>query len=196
MTKRTVTSFIIMLWRFIKGPVVALLTIWRLLIRVLPVTCREHDSTHAKTPVQKANPTYIQKTNYYPQFEATNIHNACAATELQAQTTLLRLLTSILCKQHRETPWRKFALFPQHTAIALSEIWNFGTPKGTVWTQTQWEETELRPMSVFCSFFSPILFISHNKGKKDDDWEEELKLAAVNLAQACGDCANRKWHDL
>lgn len=52
----TVTSFIVMLGRFIKRPLIALLSIWRLWIWVLSVTCGEHDSTHAKTPVQNQNP--------------------------------------------------------------------------------------------------------------------------------------------
>lgn len=171
-----------MLWRFIKGSVVALLAIWRLLIRVFPVTCREHCSTRAQTPLQRQNPLNIQKRNYYSRFEA--------------QTFIMHAqLASILCTKHKEkTPWRKFALSPQHTAMALSEIWNFGTPKGTVWTQTHWEETELKPMSVFCNFLSPILFLSHNKGKRR--WRGGRAEASVNLAQAQWDSAKRKWHDL
>lgn len=108
-----------------------------------------------KNSSAKAKPTYIQKRNSQLEAEMLTIH---VQEQSHKQKHFSRLLTSTLCTKRKETPWMKFALSPQHTAIALSEIWNFGTPKGTVWTQTQWEETESRPMLVFCNFFFPNTF--------------------------------------
>lgn len=63
----------------------------------------------------------------------------------------------------------------------LSEIWNFGTPKGTVWTQTHWEETNVSLLSFFNTFHLP------QQGKRTITGRKSWSLsAAVNLAQACG----------
>lgn len=43
---------------------------------------------------------------------------------------------SRLNARHKETTRRMFALPPQPSANTHSEIGNFGTPNGTVWTQT------------------------------------------------------------
>lgn len=151
-----------MLGRFIKRPLVTLLTVWWLWIWVLSVTCREHDSRTCKNSCAKPKPTFRQKGNYYSKFEAKTFIIDVQSQNYKHKQYFSRLHTST-CRKHKETPWKKFIVSPQNTATALSEIWNFGTPKGTVWTQTHWEEKELRLMSVFVIFFT-----SHNKGKDND----------------------------
>lgn len=181
--KMTITSFIVVLRRFIKGPVIALLTIWRLLIRVLPMTCGEHNSAHAKNSLQRQNPLTHQR-EIIIWFEAkTFIIHVQWQNDARKQHFQSFSLQSF---QKNKTTVRKLALFHHATATTLSEIWNFSTPKGTVWTQTHWEETELTPMPVeFC-------FV-----KEDSDREEELKLQHDSKSGlGLWDNTKRKWHVL
>lgn len=152
-------------------------------------TCTPHDLwrtqfSTCKQSSTKAKPVYTPKRNYYLVW-SKNIHNTCTMTKWCTQTTFSKHGTSKNFAKNKTTV-RKFALFHQPTATTLSEIWNFSTPKGTVWTQTRWEETEPTPMPVeFC-------FEKEDRGR-----EEELKFqhdSKSGLGQ--WDSTKRKWHVL
>lgn len=61
-----------------------------------------------------------------------------------------------------------FHFFLNLFAMTLSEIWNFSTPKGTVWTQTHWEESIWDECSV--SFVLFFFFNLHGLVREVKSW--------------------------
>lgn len=131
-----------------------------------------------KNSSAKAKSSDRRKRSYYLQVAAkTFIINVCQ--QIYTRTPFCQPFHFNCNTKHfskkTKTPQMKFELSLWHAAISLSEIWNFGTPKGTVWTQTQWQKIDQ------CQSFQKknfITFVSHN---------EKLggRASAINLAQAC-----------
>lgn len=147
-----------MLGRFIKRPLIALLSIWRRRIRVLSVTCREHDSKHSKFHVHAGG-----KLEFI--VWSRNVQNRFTTTKLQTQTTYCKL-----CIKHKETPWKE-SMAPQHIATALSEIWNlkFRHTKGDSMDTDTLRRNRIET-DVNLRFSSPTI------REKDNDWMEELRI--------------------